>query len=89
MGKGKNNKKGNKNSNNGYFFQNAQKYGEDFLKRKRADEIKKDAPRIFKDIAFANGSVGSITKYFMNYSFVRNLMFVADEFYKTEIVCSI
>lgn len=83
MNKAKNNKKGNKN-NNGYFIQNAQKYGDDFLKRKRADEIKRDAPRIFKDIAFAGGNVGSITKYFMNYSFVRNLIFVADELYKIE-----
>lgn len=83
MGKMKG-KKQPKQNNNGYFAQNALKYGDDFLKRKRSDELKRDAPKIFKDIAFAGGRVGSITKYFMNQSFVRNISFVADELYKTE-----
>jgi len=78
----KNSQKGKGHNNNGYFVQNAQKYGEDFHKRKRPDDLRKEAPKIFKDIAFMRGNIGSIIKYFMDYQFVNNIMIVADDEYR-------
>lgn len=78
----KNNKKKQNNNNNGYFAQNVQKYGENFHEKKNAEELKKDAPRIFKDIAFLNGRVSGIIEYFMSEQFVNNLKYVADDLYR-------
>lgn len=72
-------KKQQKSNNNGYFVQNAQRFGKDFHKRKRPDEIQRDAPKIFKDIAFMRGHVGSIVEYFMDHQFVYNILMVADD----------
>ena len=78
--------KGNKpqknNNNNGYFTQNAQRYGKDFHKRVRPDELKKDACKIFKDVAFMKGRISEIVEYFMDYQFVNNLRLVADDLYR-------
>lgn len=68
-----------KSNNNGYFVQNAQRFGKDFHKRKRPDEIQKDAPKIFKDIAFMRGHVSDIIEYFMDHQFVYNILIVADD----------
>lgn len=55
-----------------YFSQNVEKLGPDFLKKKRADELKRDAIRVFKDIAHSKGYVGQIGTYFTNnYNFVK------------------
>ena len=65
----KNHKKGNgkkKPNQNGYFASNIKRSGKDFLKLKRDDELRRDAPRIFKDIAFCFGDVGQIVPYFMD-----------------------
>lgn len=74
----KNNKKMKKKENfnkppkSTYFSQNVEKFGPDFLKRKRPDELKRDAIRIFKDIAHSKGYVGGIGVYFTNnYNFVK------------------
>jgi len=77
MAKPKKNKSKNKPNNNGYFYQNSQKFGPDFLRQKRVDDLRKDAPRIFKDIAFSGGFVGSITHYFLTYNFVKNMQTVS------------
>lgn len=37
-----------------YFEQNIKRSGENFLSTKTTDQLIKDAPRIFKDIAFGN-----------------------------------
>ncbi len=71
-----------KNNNNSYFVQNSLRYGKDFHKRKRPDELKKEAPRIFKDIAFMRGRVGDIVEYFMDFQFVNNIRMVADDEYR-------
>ena len=72
-----NNKKGgmkkSKKLNNGYFAQNVKKFGKNFIASKRDDEIKRDAPRVFKDIAFCYGDVGSIGEYFIDKRFVNSL----------------
>lgn len=56
-----------------YFSQNVEKFGPEFLKKKRPDELKKDAIRVFKDIAHSRGYVGQIGMYFTtgNYNFVK------------------
>lgn len=72
------------NNNNNYFVQNSLRYGKDFHLRKRSDELKKDANKIFKDIAFMKGKVGDIIEYFMSVQFVRNLGLVADDMYRYE-----
>lgn len=55
-----------------YFSQNAEKFGPDFLRKKRPDELKRDAIRIFKDIAHSRGYVGGLGVYFTNnYNFVK------------------
>lgn len=76
------NQKKKQNNNNGYFVQNSQKFGKDFLSKKRSNDIKRDAPRIFKDIGFSNGFVGSIGEYFLDRSFIKNLIIVASEQYQ-------
>lgn len=80
--KNKKQQKGKRSNNNGYFAQNVQRFGKDFLKRKRPDDVKRDAPRVFKDIAFCNGYVGSITEYFLDPQFVKNLILAANESYQ-------
>lgn len=82
MGKKFKNNKKKQNNNNGYFAQNVQRFGENFHEKKNPEELKKDAPRIFKDIAFLNGRVSDIIKYFMSEQFVNNLKFVADDLYR-------
>ena len=83
MGKFSNNKKTvkKKKQNNGYFAQNEKKFGKDFLKTKREEDIKRDAPRIFKDIAFCFGDVGSIGCYFLDKKFVNTLYLYAYNMY--------
>lgn len=56
-----------------YFSQNAEKFGADFLKKKRPDELKRDAIRVFRDIAHSRGYVGQIGTYFTtnNMNFVK------------------
>lgn len=56
-----------------YFSQNVEKFGPDFLKKKRPDELKRDAIRIFRDIAHSRGYVGQIGQYFTAgyYNFVK------------------
>lgn len=83
MGKFNNNKKTakKKKQNNGYFAQNEKKFGKDFLKTKREEDIKRDAPRIFKDIAFCFGDIGPIGGYFLDKKFVNTLYLYASSMY--------
>lgn len=72
--KGKfNSKKKSKRNNNGYFSQNIKKFGKDFIKNKRDDEIKRDISRIFKDVAFSAGQTGSYGEFFLDKRFVTAL----------------
>lgn len=75
MGYNKNNK-GNqkkKQNNNGYFQQNIQRDGEDFLQKKTANDIKRDYKRILRDIAFNPSDVHKFAQFFTDRSFVMNL----------------
>ena len=74
MGKFKKNQNNKKRQNtNGYFARNSKQYGKDFIKAKRDDEIRRDAPRIFKDIAFCMGDIGGISEFFLEKRFVNVL----------------
>lgn len=80
MGKPNNRNKGNKKRKPGYFEMNVQQYGEDFLERKTARDINRDAQKVFRDIAHQSpDSMDSIAVFFMNRQFVSNLSIAANE----------
>ena len=73
-----NNKK--KKQKPGYFQQNVQQFGEDFLERKTARDIDRDAQKVFRDIAFQNPeSMANIAPFFENRTFIANLANSANE----------
>ena len=74
--------KGNKKQKQkpGYFETNIKQYGEDFLEKKTARDISRDAQKVFRDIAFQNPqSMQNIARYFLVRQFVSNLALVAGE----------
>lgn len=79
MANNKNNKK-KKQQRPGYFQQNVQQFGEDFLERKTAKDIERDSQRVFKDIAFQSPeAMDNIVQYFENRTFLANLVTSANE----------
>lgn len=68
-----------KRNNNGYFTQNIQALGKDFLNRKNAMDIQRDANRIFNDIARNSIDLERDYKYFEDATFVQNLLIVAQD----------
>lgn len=70
-----NNKKGNKKkqNNNGYFQQNIQRDGEDFLRKKNADDIQRDSKRIIKDLVYNPDDIKKYAQFFMDRNFLMNL----------------
>lgn len=73
--------KNNKRKNPGYFERNAKQFGENFLSRKTAKDIKFDSRNIFKDIAHSDPEkdIPNIVEYFNNLTFVTNLSAAANE----------
>ena len=63
-----------------YFDMMVQKEGEDFLDRKTADELVRDAKRrIFKDMAYGNIDYEKHGRYFMEPRFLDQLLCVAED----------
>ena len=64
--------------NNNYFTNNKQKFGDNFLNQKSAQDIQRDAKKkIFKDMIFGNIDYGVDGMYFTNATFLDNLITVA------------
>lgn len=64
-----NNRKNNNNKRNqrpNWFQTQIQNLGEDFLTRKNANDLQRDANRIIKDIGYGNVNINEIAPYFKN-----------------------
>lgn len=72
-------KQNNKKQNNGYFQQNIQKYGENFLERLTARDIQNDYKRILRDIAYNPGKMYQYAQYFCDMTFIHNLYTVCEQ----------
>lgn len=75
---GKKNKGGNnplkpKQQQPSFFMQMRQKYGDSWLNMVNTEFIRKNAMRIFKDMAYGSINVDYEFKYFLNYDFTYNL----------------
>lgn len=75
---GKKNNKGGPRPQQSYMDQQKQRLGTGFMAKMTADDIKKNALRIFKDLAVGNMSPNEAVQYFTNYDFVYNLKVAAD-----------
>lgn len=63
---------------NNYFSINIQKFGENFLAQKSAQDIQRDAKKkIFKDMVFGNIDYDTYGKYYIDSNFLDNLITVA------------
>jgi hypothetical protein len=63
---------------NNYFTINIQKYGDNFVAQKAAQDIQRDArKKIFKDIVFGNIDYDAYGQYFTDATFLDNLITVA------------
>lgn len=86
MGRQNNNKKKKPN----YFDQKIQQFGEDFMTKMTIPDLKKDANRILKDIAYANIDFTNIKylKYFSDPVFVNTLIQAAyDNWNYNNVTC--
>ena len=57
-----------------YFQTNIQRFGEDFLDFKKAEEIQRDCKFIFKDMVFGNIDYEKYGMYFMEPRFLEQLI---------------
>ena len=63
---------------NNYFTFNVQKFGDNFIAQRSAQDIQKDAKRkLFKDMVFGNIDYDVYGKYFTDANFLDNLITVA------------
>lgn len=76
---GKKNNKGGPKPQQSYMDQQKQRLGVGFISKLTADDIKKNALRIFKDLAVGNMPPAEAVQYFSVYDFVYNLKVAADE----------
>lgn len=76
---GKKNNKGGPKPQQSYMDQQKQRLGVGFISKLTADDIKKNALRIFKDLAVGNMPPVEAVQYFSVYDFVYNLKVAADE----------
>ncbi len=66
------------NATNNYFTINKQKFGDDFIKRKSAQDIQRDAKKkIFKDMVFGNIDYDVDGMYYTDANFLDNLITTA------------
>lgn len=72
-----NNKNNNRNSYN-YFSQEIQRNGTNFLSRKTANDIQRDASNIFRQLSRNKIDIGSNIDYFSNTLFLDNCLIVAE-----------
>lgn len=61
-----------------YFQTNIQRFGEDFLDFKKAEEIQRDCKFIFKDMVFGNIDYEKYGMYFMEPRFLEQLIIKSD-----------
>lgn len=73
MGKPNNTKKQNNNNNN-YFSRNIQQNGVGFIQLKNAQDIQREALKIFRDIARGNIDFEKYGNYFLDPIFLDNLL---------------
>lgn len=75
MGKNNNNKNPlkQKPQQPSFFMMQRQKFGEDWLNRVNSEYIRKNALKIFKDLAYGAANIEVEYKYFMNHDFTYNL----------------
>lgn len=63
---------------NNYFSINAQKFGDNFIAQKSAQDIQRDAKKkLFKDMVFGNIDYSVYGQYFTDATFLDNLITVA------------
>ena len=62
----------NKKQRPNYFSQNIQRFGENFLRQKNANELEMDSIRIFRDIARGNIDPEADGKYFLEPQFLES-----------------
>lgn len=73
--------KKNNNQKRSYFKEQQQKLGSDFIERKTAQDIQRDAIRIFRDIANGRINVQSDQMFFTNKQFLENCIAAAQSQY--------
>lgn len=73
--------KKNNNQRRSYFKEQQQKFGEDFIERKTAQDIQRDAVRIFRDIANGRINVQTDQEFFRNRQFLENCIAAAQSQY--------
>lgn len=69
----------NKKNNNGYFQQNIQKFGENFLDYKNAKNLEFEANKIFKDLAKQIINLDKHGHYFLDQQFLYSLLKTAHD----------
>lgn len=69
----KGNNKNKRQNNNGWFQQNIQRDGPDFIQGKTSQDIQRDYQRILRDLAYNQNNTAQISAYFMNRNFVTSL----------------
>ena len=84
MGFNKNNK-GNNSFN--YFTREIQKDGNDFLEKKNAVQIQRDAPFVFRQLAKGQIDIFKYVDYFNNQYFLSNLIDAAQVEYNEHSIC--
>ena len=62
----------NKKQRPNYFTQNVQRFGDNFLRQKNANELEMDSIRVFIDIARGNSDVENDGKYFLEPQFLES-----------------
>jgi len=72
-----------------YFQQNVQRFGPNFLDQKNAEQMQKDAVKVFRDIAMGNIDIEKDGIFFMNQQFLVCCIREAEVILNTHIVhCS-
>lgn len=77
----KNNKNNNRNNNYNYFSQEIQRNGANFLDRKSAFDIQRDAPNIFRQLSRGKIDINQNIEYFKNEYFLQNCIDAAQAKY--------
>lgn len=76
---GKKNKGGQRPQRPSWIKQQEQKMGSGFLNKMHAEDVRKNALKIFKDLAEGNMDPDEVEQYFNQYDFVYNLMVAAQD----------
>lgn len=69
-----------------YFQQNVQRFGPNFLDLKNAEQMQKDAVKVFRDIAMGNINLNNDGEFFLNQQFLACCIKEAEAILNTHIV---